>query len=187
MCCAAIAAGLIPMRYLRPVLWLSLAAAVAGGCYMLAPAIEQAIYTVRLVARPVPASLPIPVAGVRVRDLRDTWQGKRSEGRRHEGIDIFAKSGTPVLSATEGIVQEVGTNRLGGRVVWVLGPGGQRHYYAHLERYADVNAGMRIAPGRVLGYVGDSGNAKGTPPHLHYGVYGIGGAVNPFPLLQAGR
>jgi murein DD-endopeptidase MepM/ murein hydrolase activator NlpD len=129
--------------------------------------------------------LPVPVAGVPARALRDTWDGTRSEGRRHEGIDIFARRGTAVLSSTEGIVTQVGTNRLGGRVVWVTGPGGQRHYYAHLERYADVAAGMRVEAGRVLGYVGNSGNAQRTPPHLHYGVYQMGGAINPYPLLRA--
>jgi murein DD-endopeptidase MepM/ murein hydrolase activator NlpD len=157
------------------------------GYGLLEPAIERALYTMRLAAMPKPEMLPVPVEGVRARALRDTWGGARGEGRRHEGIDIFAKRGTPVLSSTEGIVLRVGTNRLGGLVVWVLGPGGQRHYYAHLDRYADVEAGMRIEAGRVLGYVGNSGNAQGTPPHLHYGVYDLGGAINPYPLLRAER
>jgi murein DD-endopeptidase MepM/ murein hydrolase activator NlpD len=161
-----------------------LAALLALGYVFLGPAIDRAFYTMRLAAMPKPLSLPVPVEGVPARALRDTWDGARSEGRKHEGIDIFAKRGTPVLSSTEGIVADVGTNRLGGLVVWVIGPGGQRHYYAHLERYADVEAGMRVAPGRVLGYVGNTGNAKGTPPHLHYGVYDIGGAINPYPLLR---
>ncbi|MDB5958905.1 MAG: family metallopeptidase [Massilia sp.] len=165
---------------------LVLTALLALGYVLFAPAIERALYSMRLVAMPKPDVLPVPVEGVRPRALHDTWNGARSEGRKHQGIDIFAKRGTPVLSSTEGIVTEVGTNRLGGLVVWVLGPGGQRHYYAHLERYADVAAGMRIEPGRVLGYVGDSGNAKGTPPHLHYGVYQVGGAINPYPLLRTG-
>jgi murein DD-endopeptidase MepM/ murein hydrolase activator NlpD len=153
------------------------------GLEFLGPAMERAFYPMRLAAMPAPRVLPVPVEGVRARALRDTWDGGRSEGRKHEGIDIFARRGTPVLSSTEGIVAQVGTNRLGGLVVWVMGPGGQRHYYAHLERYADVEAGMRIQAGRVLGYVGNSGNAKGTPPHLHYGVYGMGGVINPYPLL----
>ena len=152
---------------------------------LLEPYIQRALYTARLVAMPTPQALPVPVEGVRPRALRDTWGGARSEGRRHEGIDIFAKRGTPVLSSTEGIVTKVGTNRLGGLVVWVMGPGGQRHYYAHLDRYSDVQAGMRIEAGRVLGYVGNTGNAKGTPPHLHYGVYDTQGAINPYPLLKA--
>ena len=151
---------------------------------LLKPAIERALYPVRLMAMPKPQWLPVPVEGVRVRALRDTWGAARSAGRRHEGIDIFARRGTPVLSSTEGIVTQVGTNRLGGLVVWVMGPGGQRHYYAHLDRYADVAAGMPIQAGRVLGYVGNTGNAQGTPPHLHYGVYDSGGAINPYPLLR---
>ena len=102
------------------------------------------MYAIRLGSQPAPAALPVPVAGVKPVQLADTWGGARSGGRRHEGIDIFAKRGTPVLSSTEGIVLRVGTNRLGGQVVWVLGPGGQRHYYAHLDRYGDVRAGMRV-------------------------------------------
>ncbi len=152
---------------------------------LLEPYIERALYTMRLAAMPKPQALPVPVEGVRQRALRDTWGGARSEGRKHEGIDIFAKRGTPVVSSTEGIVSQVGTNRLGGLVVWVMGPGGQRHYYAHLDGYADVEPGMRIEAGRVLGFVGDTGNAKGTPPHLHYGIYDTGGAINPYPLLKA--
>jgi len=152
---------------------------------LLEPYIERALYTMRLAAMPKPQALPVPVEGVRQRALRDTWGGARSEGRKHEGIDIFAKRGTPVVSSTEGIVSQVGTNRLGGLVVWVLGPGGQRHYYAHLDGYSDVESGMRIEAGRVLGFVGDTGNAKGTPPHLHYGIYDTGGAINPYPLLKA--
>jgi len=155
------------------------------GYALLQPTIERALYTMRLASMPTPTALPVPVEGVRTRALRDTWGGARSEGRKHEGIDIFAKRGTPVVSSTEGIVTQVGTNRLGGLVVWVTGPGGQRHYYAHLDRYSDVEAGMRIAAGRVLGYVGNTGNAKGTPPHLHYGIYETGGAINPYPLLRA--
>ena len=79
----------------------------------------------------------------------------------------------------------VGHNRLGGRIVRVFGPGGQWHYYAHLDRFADVRTGDVIAGGTVIGYVGDSGNARGTPPHLHYGIYRFrGGAINPYPLLK---
>ena len=161
------------------------AVVIIFGYSLLEPVIERALYPMRLTAMPKPEALPVPVEGVRARALRDTWGGARGEGRRHEGIDIFAKRGTPVVSSTEGLILKVGTNRLGGLVVWVMGPGGQRHYYAHLERYANVEAGMRIGAGRVLGYVGNTGNAKGTPPHLHYGVYDLGGAINPYPLLRA--
>jgi murein DD-endopeptidase MepM/ murein hydrolase activator NlpD len=153
---------------------------------VLGPWLENIAYAVRLGAMPAPIVLPVPVpvAGVKPSRLVDTWGGARSEGRRHEGIDIFARRGTPVLAATEGIVMRVGTNRLGGQVVWVLGPGGQRHYYAHLDSYGDVHAGMRIDAGKIVGYIGNTGNAATTPSHLHYGIYTAGGAVNPYPFLR---
>ena len=161
-----------------------LAALLLGGYALLGPYIGNMLYAMRLASMPVPAALLVPVRGVEPRSLRDTWHGARSEGRKHEGIDIFAKRGTAVTAATEGVVLRVSTNRLGGQVVWVLGPGGQRHYYAHLDSYADIEAGQRVRPGTILGYVGTSGNAAGTPPHLHYGIYEAGGAINPYPLLR---
>ena len=122
---------------------------------------------------------PLPEQG-----LTDTWGAARSQGRSHEGIDIFAPRGTPIQSTTQGIVRKVGENNLGGRVVVVVGPGGAGHYYAHLEDYADISANDWVNAGDIIGYVGDSGNAKGTPPHVHYGIYINGSAVNPYPLLQ---
>lgn len=164
---------------------LILAVVLLAAWALLEPWARRALYVMRLEAMPTPTALAMPVSGVRPAALRDTWHASRGAGRKHEGIDIFARRGTPVRAATEGIVLRVGTNRLGGQVVWVLGPGGQRHYYAHLERFSDVTAGMRVEEGRVLGYVGNSGNARTTPPHLHYGVYGKAGPVNPYPLLRA--
>lgn len=144
--------------------------------------LEKPLFLFRLATAPTPVRVTIPVEGVAASRLRDTWGGARSGGRTHQGIDIFAPRGTPVLSATDGLVTRVGTNALGGRVVWVLGPGRQMHYYAHLDRYADIRGGDIVRTGRVLGYVGNTGNAQGTPPHLHYGIY-AGGAINPYPLL----
>ncbi|MNT39589.1 L-Ala--D-Glu endopeptidase precursor [compost metagenome] len=65
-----------------------------------------------------------------------------------------------------------------------MGPGRQLHYYAHLDDYAAIRAGDIVVAGTVLGYVGTTGNARGTPPHLHYGIYTAGGALNPYPLLK---
>jgi murein DD-endopeptidase MepM/ murein hydrolase activator NlpD len=158
---------------------------LAGGYALFGPYLKNMLYAMRLASMATPAALPVPVRGVAPRGLRDTWHGARSEGRKHEGIDIFARRGTAVTSSTEGVVLRVGTNRLGGQVVWVLGPGGQRHYYAHLERYADIENGQRVRAGTILGYVGTTGNAAGTPPHLHYGIYEAGGAINPYPMLRA--
>ena len=178
-------------RYSRHDGW-QLRLLIVGGCALVAllnhdlgrAFARHPVRSVRLHLSRAPKSLPVPVEGVSPAQLIDSWGAPRSGGRRHKGIDIFAPRRTRVLSATEGVVVRRGESRLGGRVVWVLGPGGQRHYYAHLDGWADVKAGKWLEAGTVLGYVGDSGNAKGTPPHLHYGVYPRGrAAVNPYPLL----
>ena len=130
---------------------------------------------------PTENSLPSPLPE---QHLTDTWGAARSQGRTHEGIDIFAARGTPIQATTQGIVSKVGENGLGGRVVVIVGPGGAGHYYAHLEGYADISPNDWVNAGDIIGYVGDSGNAKGTPPHVHYGIYINGSAVNPYPLLQ---
>ncbi|KGQ71329.1 peptidase M23 [Chelonobacter oris] len=140
-------------------------------------------WALKLTWEPAPTvqSLPNPLPGQR---FSDTWGAARSQGRKHEGVDIFAKRGTPIRSTTKGLVVRIGQNRLGGNVVSIIGPGRVRHYYAHLDGYADIRIFDWVEAGTVIGYVGDSGNAKGTPPHLHYGIYTVGGAVNPYPLIK---
>ncbi|BDP42688.1 peptidase M23 [Deinococcus aetherius] len=167
-------------RLFRLVIVLAL---LAGAAYLFWPTLQNTWRYVSLTTAPAPTegSLPNPLPG---RNLVDTWGAARSEGRRHEGVDIFAPRDTPIRATTRGVVLNVGENRLGGRTVMVLGPGRQRHYYAHLERYADIREGQWIEAGDVVGSVGDSGNAQGTPTHLHYGIYTAGGAVNPYPLLR---
>jgi len=139
-----------------------------------------------LSAAPAPETLPMPVDGVRAARVADTFGAPRGRDRQHEGVDIFAPRGTPVRSATEGLVVGVREAGLGGKQVWVMGPGRQRHYYAHLDGFAEfLEVGDLVRPGDALGVVGDTGNARGTPPHLHYGVYAIDGAFDPLPLLRA--
>lgn len=135
---------------------------------------------------PPPDAVAMPVAGVRARQVADTFGAPRGRDHTHQGVDIFATRGTDVVSATRGVVSSVREGGLGGRQVWVLGPAGQRHYYAHLDDWAaGLAAGDVVEEGHVLGSVGDTGNARGTPPHLHYGIYGDGGAIDPLPLLRA--
>lgn len=137
-------------------------------------------------AEPAPEmqSLMNPVKGHK---FDDTWGAARSGGRRHEGVDIFAKSGTPIRSTTDGIVTKRGSNKLGGKVIGIQGPGAW-HYYAHLKKFAGAKLHEKVKAGEVIGYVGDTGNAKKTPPHLHYGIYFTnGGAVNPYPLINQER
>ena len=134
---------------------------------------------------PPPASLPVPVQGVKAGRIADTFGAPRGTTRTHQGVDIFAPRGTPVLSATRGVVVSVRDSGLGGRQVWVLGPGRERHYYAHLDDWAiGLAEGQVVQPGEPLGTVGTTGNARGTPPHLHYGVYGSQGAYDPLPLFR---
>jgi murein DD-endopeptidase MepM/ murein hydrolase activator NlpD len=85
----------------------------------------------------------------------------------HKGVDIFADRGTPVVAPTYGLVVYRGHTANGGRVVVMLGPKFRVHYFAHLDA-AHVYPGFPVWNGRALGAVGDSGNAKGKPPHLHY-------------------
>ena len=140
---------------------------------------------IRLWRMPPTATVPVPVRGVRANRIADTWGGPRDGGRRHEGTDIFAKRGTAVTSATRGIVVRIGDHGIGGKHVWVLGPGGERHYYAHLDGWAPgLHDYQVVRAGDALGMVGDTGNARGTPPHLHYGIYGPQGALNPHPRLR---
>jgi peptidoglycan LD-endopeptidase LytH len=129
------------------------------------------VYLARLPIEPDPMLL-MPVDGVRVAQVADTWGAPRGGGRVHQGQDIFALRGTPVRSATYGVVFEISDRFTGGRGVMVLGGGGVRYFYTHLEAFADdLREGMSVSPDTVLGFVGTDGNAAGTPPHLHFGAY----------------
>ncbi|HYE96888.1 MAG TPA: M23 family metallopeptidase [Rubricoccaceae bacterium] len=159
-------------------------ALLVGGLLVVFPPMRHPGLMLRLLTAEPEDHLPVPVAGVRPRDLANTWGAPRSGGRTHQGIDIFAPRGTPVLSATPGLVVTVGENNLGGQIVRVLGPGREWHYYAHLDRFGAFESGDVVAEGDTLGYVGTTGNARGTPPHLHYGIYAATGeAQNPYPRL----
>lgn len=150
------------------------------------PFIQRAWFVYTLSTQEPAAVLPNPLASRRPPRIVDSWGNARSGGRRHQGVDIFAPMDTPVVSTTSGIVTRVGTNNLGGQVVWILGPGLERHYYAHLNRYGPFRAGDRVEAGEVIGYAGNTGNARGGPVHLHYGIYRSGAAQNPYPRLVAG-
>lgn len=140
-----------------------------------------------LITADEPSALPVPVQDVSPGAIADTWGSPRGSDREHKGIDIFAARGTPVLAPVRGLVLDIGQNRLGGNIVRLLGPGLQVHYFAHLDRFGPVKEYEFVQRGDVIGYVGNTGNAKSTPPHLHYGIYAYRqGAVNPYPLLMAG-
>lgn len=146
---------------------------------------DHAAFLAHLAAQPAATALPVPVLGVPAGAVADTYGEPRGADRSHEGVDIFAPRGTYVVSATDGIVMRIGENRLGGTIVFVLGPGGERFYYAHLDAVDPALAvGQRVDTRTLLGRVGTSGNATGTPPHLHFGIYGQGGTRNPYERLR---
>ena len=105
----------------------------------------------------------------------------------HQGNDIFAAYGAPLVACERGVVTRIGTDRLGGTKLWLVGQSGTRYYYAHLSAFAPgLTEGLVVESGTLLGYVGDTGNARGTSPHLHFEVHPGGGpAVNPYFLLRA--
>jgi peptidoglycan LD-endopeptidase LytH len=107
----------------------------------------------------------------------------RSGGRTHQGNDIFAPAGTPIRAAFSGVARE-SYNSLGGNSVFVTRSDGTYVYNAHLSSYAGVN-GQQVNAGDVIGYVGNTGNAVGTPPHNHFQLHpGGGSAINPYPHLN---
>ena len=141
-----------------------------------------------LVSQALPKVLPIPVDGVTRAQLHNSWGTARDGGRHHRGIDIFAARNTPIRSVTEGVIEAKAMRGLGGQVVYVVGPGGYRHYYAHLEEFGPQAEGDWVEAGEVIGYVGNSGNAAVSSTHLHYGIYTPAGrAVNPFTYLRNGQ
>lgn len=103
----------------------------------------------------------------------------------HQGTDIMAPHGTPLLACERGLITEMGTDVLGGTKLWLKGESGTYYYYAHLSAFAEGLAiGDVVEAGDLVGLVGDTGNARGGAPHLHFEIHpGGGAAVNPFPLL----
>jgi len=126
-------------------------------------------YSITLSVTPV---LLNPVKGANNRSIGSFYGDPRDGGKRkHEGIDIFAKKGTPVIAPTAGIVTRVSTGGLGGKIIWMNDlKRGHSYYFAHLDSQF-VRSGKRVSQGDVLGTVGNTGNAKYTPSHLHFGVY----------------
>ena len=149
----------------------------------------------RAEARPTLTSfLVVPVKGVRIDQLHDNFSQPRGGGRIHRAIDILAPQGTPVIAAVDGTIRKLFTSKAGGLTIYQFDREEKRvYYYAHLHSYA---AGLAenafVKQGTVIGYVGTTGNAAGTP-HLHFSIEDLpptkewwkGEPVNPYPLLTA--
>ncbi|HEY5852357.1 MAG TPA: M23 family metallopeptidase [Lysobacter sp.] len=138
--------------------------------------------------------LLVPVQGITAAQLDDTFSDARSQGRVHEAIDIMAPRGTPVLAVADGTVEKLFTSVPGGLTLYQFEPSGRyAYYYAHLDRYADgLREKQAIRRGDVIGYVGSTGNADPSAPHLHFAIFELGPerqwwkgtAINPYPFLK---
>ena len=126
-----------------------------------------------------------PVAGKDSKAIESFWGAPRDGGRRmHKGIDIFAKRGTPVVAAVNGRISSTGNRGLGGKQVWLRDPEKNYSlYYAHLDSIA-VTSFQNVKVGDTLGFVGNTGNARTTAPHLHFAIYTNYGAIDPLLFVK---
>lgn len=137
-------------------------------------------YTISIRTGP---SLEFPVEERDSESVGSFFGAPRDRGRRkHHGVDIFAPKGQPAVACADGFVTRAGTDDLGGNVIWLRDSARRlTYYYAHLDEHI-ATTGQRVRAGDVVGLVGKTGNARTTPPHLHFGIYG-GGPIDPFPFL----
>ncbi len=143
---------------------------------------------------PAPSQpLLLPVAGVKAAQLVDTYTQSRGAGRSHDAIDIMAPRGTPVYAVEDGRIAKLFLSKPGGITVYQFDPSERlAYYYAHLDGYADgIVEGKQLKRGDLIGYVGSTGNADPSGPHLHFAIFALGPeknwwqgtAINPYPLL----
>lgn len=112
----------------------------------------------------------------------DTWGAPRSGGRLHQGVDIIGERGLPVVAVVDGFAQQR-VNELGGNTVWLTGTDGNKYYYAHLDSWESLGT---VTVGTIIGYLGQTGNARFSVPHLHFEIHpGGAAAVNPYPTTRA--
>jgi murein DD-endopeptidase MepM/ murein hydrolase activator NlpD len=123
----------------------------------------------------------------------DSFGAKRADVTYHHGDDIFGSLGQPLVACTDGIVFQVGFNKVGGNRLWIVDKAGNQFYYAHLSAFSTVAVnGAHVKAGQVVGFMGNTGDAEGTPYHLHFEIHpvsflylGYDGAVDPSPYLDA--
>jgi len=133
----------------------------------------------------VESSLLFPVIGKERSSIQSFFGDPRDGGKRkHHGVDIFAARNTEIIASADGYVGRTDNKGLGGRFIWVFYPSVSVHcYYAHLEKIIAVT-GDKLRAGDIIGTIGNSGNAKYTPPHLHFGIYKNGyGAIDPYYFI----
>lgn len=116
----------------------------------------------------------------------DDWMAPRGS-RYHEGIDIMAARGAPIVAVVSGTIVRIGTTPISGNRFWLRASNGDEYFYCHLDGFAPAaREGAFVKAGTVLGYNGDTGDAKGTTPHLHFEIHpGGGGPIRPYPLVSS--
>jgi len=139
-------------------------------------------------------NLTVPVQGIAPDKLVRSYHDVRGGGREHEAIDILAPMGTPVVAVEDGTIAKLFFSKAGGITIYQFDPGrSYSYYYAHLDRYAEgLKEGDQVRRGQVLGYVGISGNAPKTTPHLHFAVFRLtpekhwwqGTPIDPYDILR---
>ncbi|WP_161554127.1 M23 family metallopeptidase [Stenotrophobium rhamnosiphilum] len=142
----------------------------------------------------LPAALLIPVAGVTSSELQDTFSEGRSSGRIHDAIDIMARKGTPIFAVADGTIAHLCKRGRGGLSIYQFDAKKNFvYFYAHLNAYSpSLVVGKKIKQGEIIGYVGHTGNARASAPHLHFAMASVatpnqwwgGDSINPYPLFQ---
>jgi murein DD-endopeptidase MepM/ murein hydrolase activator NlpD len=142
-------------------------------------------------------NLEVPVGGIKADKLVRSYHDARSGGREHEALDILAPRGTPVVAVEDGTIAKLFVSKAGGNTIYQFDPSQEyAYYYAHLDRYADnLRDGQALHRGDVIGYVGTTGNAPESAPHLHFAVLVLerkgrwwgGEALNPYDALVRGE
>lgn len=150
------------------------------------------IVVLAVVGSSAPTIAVPPLAGLTANALHDTFEEKRGKGP-HEAIDLMAPRGTPVRAVVGGTIVRLFLSKPGGNTIYEFDNTGTfSYYYAHLDRYAiNLQEGMHVEPGQVIGYVGSTGDANPTNPHLHFTIFKLGPEkhwwqgtpVNPYPIL----
>jgi murein DD-endopeptidase MepM/ murein hydrolase activator NlpD len=135
----------------------------------------------------------LPIAGLKLENIEDTFNDLRGGTRRHEATDILSPRGTPVMAVDGGTIKKLFTSKQGGLTIYQFDPEETYcYYYAHLDRYAaGLQEGAYVQRGQVIGYVGTTGNAPPNTPHLHLAIFKLGPdkrwwhgtPINPFPAL----
>ncbi len=155
----------------KPTFWKSLASSIKGVIYKASPKVKPISLPEDELIQLFSTGFPLPMQQFSFAKFRDSFNSPRGRHRRHHAIDLPADPGTPIVAVADGVVQRLGWDRRGGRVVYLRDVSGRfMFYYAHLSKHADgLAAGDRVKKGQVLGAVGNTGRSTG--PHLHFAIF----------------